>query len=209
MIYLASNLHGLLEIRCSCRDDEIFLEGELVTGMTSSIDNVKTWHGHGELLLLITSQIGIMLVEWYILSGSSGLGDSQTDSQDGIGTQFGFVGGTVELDHDIVNGTLIGRILSNDGRSEDIIDISNGLEDTLSKVAVSTVTELICFVGSSGGTGWDRGTEKSSFSGNLNLNGGVTSGVEDLSGLDSSNGISGGGSGSGCFGTRAHLEARR
>lgn len=66
------------------------------------------------------------------LLGSAGLSDSDTDTQDGISTELALVGGTVELDEEIVDILLFGYIETglDECRADGIVDVLNGVEDT-------------------------------------------------------------------------------
>mmetsp|Transcript_14404 Transcript_14404/g.21151 ORF Transcript_14404/g.21151 Transcript_14404/m.21151 type:complete len:454 (+) Transcript_14404:73-1434(+) len=188
VVYLTSNLHGFFKSLGSSGDDEILLESKFVTSVTSSVDDIEAWHWKGELLFFISGKVSVVLVERNVLGSSSSLGDSERYSKNGISTKAGLVGGSIELNHGVVNGTLISGIKSNDGRSKDRIDVLNGLENSLSEVSISSISQLVCLVGTGGCSRGNRGTEDSTTGRNFNLYGGVTSGIEDFTSQNSSNG---------------------
>lgn len=69
----------------------------------------------------------------YLLSSRS-FRDGHTDTEDGIGTKLGLVLGSIELVQEGINGRLVFdiEILFDEGWSNDIVDIGNGLGDTWS-----------------------------------------------------------------------------
>jgi hypothetical protein len=79
-----------------------------------------------------------------LLSGGS-LRNSQRNTKDGVGSQLALVGGTIELLQEVVNS---GLVLDVDVRrdqsgSNDVVDVGNGLQDTLSSpLRLVAVTEL-------------------------------------------------------------------
>lgn len=84
----------------------------------------------------------------YLLSGT-GLGNSQGNTEDGVGTKLGLVGGTIKLVEESVNLGLILdiNVLLDQSGSNDIVDVGNSLEDTLAAplglVAISELTSLV------------------------------------------------------------------
>ena len=82
--------------------------------------------------LLGTGQIGDVSVERDTLLSSTSLGDSQADTQDGVGTQVVLVGGAIELVEELVDLGLVLdiQVLLDDGRANLVVDIGDGLQDT-------------------------------------------------------------------------------
>lgn len=73
-----------------------------------------------------------MSVERDTLLSSTSLGDSQADTQDGVGTQVVLVGGAIELVEELVDLGLVLdiQVLLDDGRANLLVDIGDGLQDT-------------------------------------------------------------------------------
>lgn len=84
----------------------------------------------------------------YLLSGTS-LGNSQRDTEDGVGTELGLVGGTIELVQESIDLGLVldVKVLLDQSRSNDIVDVVDGLGDTLAAplglVAISKLAGLV------------------------------------------------------------------
>ena len=89
-----------------------------------------------------------MLRAIYLFSGTS-LGDGETDAQDGIGAQLGLVGGTIELVQEVIDLGLVLdiQVLLDDSRGDSVIDVGDGLEDTLATpLGLVSITELTSLV---------------------------------------------------------------
>ena len=82
--------------------------------------------------LLGTGEVGDVSVERDTLLSSTSLGDSQADTQDGVGTQVVLVGGTIELVEELIDLGLVLdiQVLFDDGRANLVVDIGDGLQDT-------------------------------------------------------------------------------
>lgn len=82
--------------------------------------------------LLGTSQVGDVSVERDTLLGSTGLGNSQADTQDGVGTQVVLVARAIELVEELVNLGLVldVNVLLDEGRADGLVDVGNSLQDT-------------------------------------------------------------------------------
>lgn len=94
------------------------------------------------------------------LVNGTGLGDSHRDTQDSVGTELSLVGGTVELDQEVINLLLLSDLKARLDKSlgDNVIDIGNGLGDTLAHVGILvTITELNGLVDTGGGTRRDLG----------------------------------------------------
>jgi hypothetical protein len=98
----------------------------------------------------------------YLLSGT-GLGNGHGDTQDGVGTQLALVRGSVQLDQKVVNLLLLSDLETalNEGLGDDVVDVGDGLGDTLAHVGVLvSIPELNGLVDTSGGTRGDLGCDK-------------------------------------------------
>lgn len=61
-----------------------------------------------------------------------GLGDSHRDTEDGVGTELALVGGTIEVDEELIDLLLVGDVeLGLDELGGDnVVDVGDGLGDT-------------------------------------------------------------------------------
>ena len=140
-------------------DDHEFLESQAATSVGATIQNVLEGNGKN-VGLLGTGKVGDVSVERDALLSSGSLGDGHGDTEDGVGTELGLVGGTVKLVHELVDGALVldVEVLLDESGSNDIVDVGDGLEDTLAApLGLVTITELAGLVGTGGGTGGDDG----------------------------------------------------
>lgn len=77
------------------------------------------------------------------------LGDSQRDTQNGVGSELGFVRGAVELNQELIDLGLLSNVevLCNHGWANGLVNVLDGLENTLaSPLGFITVTELYGFM---------------------------------------------------------------
>lgn len=175
VVGLGTDLHSLLEGGCTSGDDHELLERELVAGVRTTVDDVEARGGEDEGGL-DTGEVGEVLVERDTLLSGSGLRDGDGYTEDGVSTELALVGGTVELDQEVIDLLLLGDLEASlkDGGCDDVVDVSNGLEDTCSRrnrvsrlypqgicawkltlsnvVGLVVVTELDSLVDTGGGT---------------------------------------------------------
>lgn len=90
-----------------------------------------------------------MCIEGHSFLSSTGLGDGQANTKDGVGTKLGLVGSSIEVNQELVDLGLVLDIdiLLDDRRSDDLVDILDGLEDALAAplglVAVAELASLV------------------------------------------------------------------
>lgn len=104
--------------------------------------------GRREEFAAEVSIIGLLnhpeIIEIYLLSSGS-LGDSQTDTEDSIGTQLSLVWGSIKLDQELVDLWLVLDIdvLLDESRADDLVNVGNSLGHTLSSpLGLVSITEL-------------------------------------------------------------------
>ena len=99
--------------------------------MGATVEDVLERHRE-DVGLLGTSQVGDVSVERDTLLGSTGLGNSQADTQDGVGTQVVLVARAIELVEELVNLGLVldVNVLLDEGRADGLVDVGNSLQDT-------------------------------------------------------------------------------
>ena len=93
--------------------------------------------------------------------------------------------GSIGLEHSLVDGTLVGGIDSDDGVGQNSVGVFNGRQATLSEVSAASITEFVGLVGSSGSSRRDTGGVGSGGGGNIDLDGRVSSGINDFASIDS------------------------
>ena len=98
--------------------------------MGTSIDDIEcgSWKDVG---WLDASELGQVLVEGDTLLDSSSLGDSNTDAQNGIGSELTLVRGTVEFDEEVVDVLLGGDLEAglDQFRGNNVVDVGDGLRN--------------------------------------------------------------------------------
>lgn len=175
--------------------------------MGATVDNVHEGDGK-DVGLLGAGEVGDVSVERDTLLSGSSLGHSHGDTEDGVGTNLGLVGGAIELVEESVNGGLVldVKVLLDESRGNDLVDVGDGLGHTWSSMselfccncfvrvlflltlasplALVTITELAGLVGAGGSTGGDDGAVEASLGDNVDLDGGVSTGVVDVAGVD-------------------------
>ena len=116
----------------------------------------------------------------------SGPGTSQGDCQNGVGPQLLLGLGSVQVDHPAVHTSLVQDRQPFDTRSDDTPDILDGPADSLpqkpARVRVPKFPDLVKTGGGSGGHG--RPPQVAAPGHDIGFDGGVSPGVEDLSGPD-------------------------
>jgi hypothetical protein len=114
------------------RDNHEFLEGKTATSVRTTVQDVLERNGKN-IWLLGSGKVRNVSVERNTLFSSTSFGNGQGDTKDGVGTEVGLVGCAVELDKELVNLALVldVDVLLNDGGSNGLVDVGDGLEDTL------------------------------------------------------------------------------
>lgn len=148
MVSFSADLHGLGEAGSSDGEQHELLEGELVSSMRTTIDNIECG-SRKDVGWLDASELGKVLVEGDILLNSSGLSDSNTDAKDGVSSEFTLVRSTVELDEEVIDVFLGGDLKArlDQLRGNNVVDIGDGLRNTWTGVSGSCLE--ICIRGCS------------------------------------------------------------
>jgi len=97
----------------------------------ATVEDVLEGNGQ-DVGLLGAGEVGNVNVERNTLLSSGGLGHSQGDTQDGVGTEVGLVGSSIELVEELVNLRLVLNInaLLDESGANGLVDVLHGLEDT-------------------------------------------------------------------------------
>ena len=111
------------------------MESEFVSGMGPTVDDVEGWDGE-DIGRLDASELSEVLVQRNALLSGTGLRHCDTNAEDGVGTELALVGGSVELDEEVVDLLLLGDLklgLDQLG-TDDVVHVGDGLEDTCTGV---------------------------------------------------------------------------
>src|SRR4029077_20345144 len=83
--------------------------------------------------------------------------------ENGVGAEAGVGGCTIQRDHLVVEGALVGGVKTSDGFGDFDVGVGNGLEHALSEIfRFVAVAQLKGFVFAGGAAGMDGGTAKRS-----------------------------------------------
>ncbi|KAL2290733.1 hypothetical protein FJTKL_14732 [Diaporthe vaccinii] len=208
LVDLSTPAQGLGEGRSVGGDDHELLEGQAATGVRTAVEDVHE-RNRQDVGLLGSGEVGDVSVQRDALLSGTGLGNSQGDTEDGVGAELGLVGGAIQLDQEVVDGSLVLDVQAGLDQlgGDDCVDVLDGLQDTLAApLGLVAITELaslvltctrdcisidrckrpVCrrFGLTSRCTGWDNGTVEASLGDDVNLNGGVATGVVDVASVD-------------------------
>lgn len=90
-----------------------------------------------------------MSVKGNALLSSTGLGNGERDTKDGVGAELGLVGGAIEVDEEFVNLGLVldVNVLLDESGADDLVHVLDGLENTLATpLGLVTIAELASLV---------------------------------------------------------------
>ena len=131
--------------------DHKFLKVEAIIRMEPSVDDVH--HRNGEDVAVASADIA---VEGKAGRRSPYAGQGERGSEDGIGTEAGFVGRPIGFDHESVKPLLIKNMLADQDLRNGAVDMLYGCFDSLFEVAFRIlISELEGFMLPCGGTGGD------------------------------------------------------
>ena len=108
------------------------------------------------------------------------LGSGEGHAQDRVGSEVALVLSAVEADHQVVDSTLVGRVLADNFFGQDVVHVGDCLDAALAAVAIAAIAELAGFVGPGGGSGRDTRAVHDAIDGQVDLNGGVAATVDDF-----------------------------
>lgn len=113
--------------------------------MGATVQDVLEGNGQ-DVGLLGTGEVGDVSVERDTLLGGSSLGNSQGDTEDGVGTKVTLVGGAVELVEELVDLGLVLdiNVLLDESGANGLVDVLHGLEDTFQNESMLVFPKLNC-----------------------------------------------------------------
>src|SRR5215208_6844767 len=168
-------------------DDKQVLDGDLAARVLAAGEEVDG--EAGEVSGLLVYQVGEVLIERHFCRGGAGAGKGEGSGQQGVGTEFGFIGGVVEADEELVEFFLIERF-AGEGGGDEAVDVGDGFAAAKAGVAGGiAVAKLVCFVAAGGSARRDGGGGSCAvleFAGGGN--GGPAAGVEDFQGGEGGDG---------------------
>ena len=128
MVSLGTDLHGLRESGSSDGKQHELLEGQLVSGVGATVDDVECGSGK-DVGWLDASELGQMLVQGNTLLSSASLGDGNADAENGVGTELTLVRSFVKFDEEVID-VLLGSDLEaglDQLGGNSFVDIGDGL----------------------------------------------------------------------------------
>ena len=131
MVRFGTNFHGLGEAGSASGEKHELLEGELVTSMGTTVDNVESGGRESEGGL-DTSKVSNVLVGRNTLLSSTSIEGSDGNTKNGVGAKLALVGGTVEFDEEIIDillGSNLEAGLDKLG-GDNVVYVGNSLENT-------------------------------------------------------------------------------
>ncbi|KAH3667348.1 hypothetical protein OGAPHI_002997 [Ogataea philodendri] len=179
VVNFRTNSETLGEGRSTGWNNHELLESQGATGVRTSVQNVLERNRQHKWLWSL-GDVADVLVQWNTLVGSGGLGSRKRHSENGIGSQFALVFGSVQRKQELVEFLLVqNRNLGlNDSRCNDVVDIGNSLQNTLTKpLGLVTISQFQGLVDTSTGSRRNNRTEKSLIGGQVHLHSWVSSGV--------------------------------
>ena len=176
MVDLSTDAQCFLEGRGANRSNHELLDVNAGVSVCATVEDVH--HRNRQNVTVRAADVA----EQIQASGlSSSLGNSHGNTQDCVSTQAGLVVGAVQLNHGLVNQTLVLSLEANNCVLNLLEHSADSLLDTLAQVTVSAIAELVCLMNTGGGTGRNRSAAHSAvFQQHLNLNGRVTTGVQNF-----------------------------
>ena len=166
------------------RHNHEFLNVDRVVGMLAAVDDVhhrnRQSAGHGAAEVTVERKPGFF--------GLS-LGNGEGYRQNGVGAEFAFVFGAVEVDHGLVDFDLVFGIQAGQGVVNFVVDVFNRFQNAFSAVAFFVaVTELYGFMHAGRRAGRNRrAAESAALQDNFRFNRRIAAGVKNLAGMNINN----------------------
>ena len=162
------------------RHDHELLHVDVVVGVLATVEHVH--HRHGQHVGVDAADVA---VERHGQLVGGGLGDGERHAEDGVGAEAALVVGAVELDEHAVDVALVEGVEAHEGVVDLVVDVGDGVEHALAAVAGLAVAQLDRLERTGGGARRDDGPAGGAgLEDDLDLDGGVATGVEDLTAGD-------------------------
>ena len=162
-------------------DDHELLDVHRGVGVAAAVEDVHERHGEraGERATEVAVERHTELVGGSVRRG-------HREAEDGVGAELVLVVGAVEVTEDLVELHLVCSGEADDGGGENLFDVADGLENALAEeallVAIAELDGLALARGGARGDGCATGRARQK--GDIDLNGGVATGVENFARLD-------------------------
>mmetsp|Transcript_20420 Transcript_20420/g.44525 ORF Transcript_20420/g.44525 Transcript_20420/m.44525 type:complete len:202 (+) Transcript_20420:2591-3196(+) len=195
MVHLRANLHCLPKSGSTNRQDHELLAGESIPSVAPAVDDVEGGDRHHEFVRWLPRNLRDILVERAFAGRSTSAADCHRDGQYGVGPEFGFgpaplvLGSINRLDHQLIQGLLLGHVSTYERRRDDGVDIVNGLLHPFAKQPTFiAVPELQGLIDARGRAAWHRRSEECRLRAEVDLHGRVAPRVVDLASSDGDDG---------------------
>mmetsp|Transcript_18854 Transcript_18854/g.35786 ORF Transcript_18854/g.35786 Transcript_18854/m.35786 type:complete len:205 (-) Transcript_18854:97-711(-) len=152
--------------------------------MRTTVNDIEARYGHGDLIQVVAGQIGKVLPQGNFIGRGTRLGDGKRNSQDGIRSQLGLVGRTIQVDQFIINRLLFDGVHTDNGGSQNVLYVLDGIQDTLAKVPIATIAQFDGLISTRRGSTGYRGTERSLLRRNFDFHGGIPTRIQNLTSRD-------------------------
>ena len=165
----------LTKVLAAHRDDHDFLNVCSAGSVRPAVDDVH--HRHRHFHACSTAKITVQRQTGFLRSG---LGDSYGYGQNRVCAETGFIFGAVQINHGLVNKSLLRRIQTDDGFGDFGVHIFYRPQHTLSEIALLVIiAQLNSLPGAGRGAGRHSGTAHyAGFQQHIGLDRGIATGVQ-------------------------------
>ncbi|CCK08265.1 phosphopyruvate hydratase [Cronobacter sakazakii 696] len=143
---------GFFNAGSANRLDHEFLDINVVVSVLAAVDDVHHRNRHREFARSAV-QFSDVLVQRHAFGSSSSFSVSQRNGQNGVCTEVRFVFSTVQIDHDLVDTSLIFSIFANDSLSDRAVNRANRFGYAFAQeTGFVAIAQFQRFAGTSGST---------------------------------------------------------
>ena len=179
---LGSASQGFTEALETDRHHHEFLDVDRIVGVFATVDDV-----HHRRRQPVGPGAAEIPEQRLVAAAGRGVGCGQRAGQHRVGTEIRLVLGAVQLEHPAIDFGLVGHVEINQHVDDAIVDVVDGLADTLSEIAILCVgvSEFVGFVLSGAGATGHRCSSHDAFLGrDVHFDGRIAPAVENFSGAD-------------------------
>ena len=127
MEHFRTHAYCFFQGRRANRLNHEFLDVDVVVSVLTTVDDVHHRNRHG-VFTRSTVQFSDVCIQRQAFSSSCCFGVRQGHSQDGVCTEVGFVFSTVQIDHDLVDASLIFSIFTQQSLSNWAVNSCNSFQ---------------------------------------------------------------------------------